>query len=102
METQLPHPATGSAEDDSKVEIVEGQASMLYDKKEVVFYNKVQVSCDDSVQCSLTLAQVLNRDLSIQVISHFSQIRMSEWKHRQANRSAESSFVAPEGAGRSP
>jgi tRNA (guanine26-N2/guanine27-N2)-dimethyltransferase len=40
------------------IEIVEGSARMLYDQKEAVFYNKVQV---------------LNRDLSIQVIKLFSE-----------------------------
>jgi len=43
--------------------ITEGQASMLYEKKEAVFYNKVQV---------------LNRDVSIQVIRLFAEQRIIE------------------------
>eukprot|EP00428_Durinskia_dybowskii_P073042 CAMPEP_0170412942 /NCGR_PEP_ID=MMETSP0117_2-20130122/31250_1 /TAXON_ID=400756 /ORGANISM="Durinskia baltica, Strain CSIRO CS-38" /LENGTH=570 /DNA_ID=CAMNT_0010670691 /DNA_START=61 /DNA_END=1773 /DNA_ORIENTATION=- len=45
------------------VEIVEGSARMIYDEKEAVFYNKVQV---------------LNRDLSIQTIKLFSEVITSE------------------------
>ncbi len=44
-------------------EINEGTAHMYYDTKETVFYNKVQV---------------LNRDLSIQVIKLFSEKRLEE------------------------
>ncbi len=44
-------------------EIREGSASMLYDTKEVVFYNKVQV---------------FNRDISIQTINLFASIREKE------------------------
>lgn len=50
-------------QDETKAEIIEGSASMLYDKSEAVFYNKVQV---------------MNRDLSIQVISHFARTRSQE------------------------
>lgn len=49
------------------VEIKEGSAVMQYDEKEAVFYNKVQV---------------LNRDLSIQVIRLFSEIREREKTQR--------------------
>lgn len=63
-------------------EIIEGQASMLYDVNEIVFYNKVQV---------------LNRDLSIQMISHFSQLRQQEWAAIAKKKSSASKFVPPEG-----
>lgn len=59
-----------------------GQASMLYDKNEIVFYNKVQV---------------LNRDLSIQVISHFSELRQQEWTEIAKKKSVESKFAVPDG-----
>ena len=45
------------------VEIVEGSARMLYDEREAVFYNKVQV---------------LNRDISTQVIRLFAEKIASE------------------------
>ena len=45
------------------VEIVEGSARMLYDEREAVFYNKVQV---------------LNRDISTQVIRLFAEKLTSE------------------------
>jgi tRNA (guanine26-N2/guanine27-N2)-dimethyltransferase len=54
-----------SMSSDTHVTIVEGTASMQYDKKEEVFYNKVQV---------------LNRDLSIQVIRLFSEVYDKERK----------------------
>lgn len=50
-------------DDNEKVLIEEGTAKMMYEKKEAVFYNKVQV---------------LNRDLSIQVIRLFAEIREKE------------------------
>lgn len=52
-------------------EIIEGQASMLYNKSETVFYNKVQV---------------LNRDLSIQVITLFAEIRAKERTEKLARK----------------
>lgn len=51
--------------------IQEGTASMQYDEKEAVFYNKVQV---------------LNRDLSIQVIRLFSEIREKEKRERYESK----------------
>ena len=45
------------------VKIIEGEVSMLYKQNESVFYNKVQV---------------LNRDISIQMITLFSEIRINE------------------------
>ena len=51
------------------VTIVEGQASMLYAKKEAVFYNKVQV---------------LNRDVSIQTIRLFAEQRIKEKNDKMA------------------
>ena len=55
--------------DESKeyIEIKEGTASMFYDKNEEVFYNKVQV---------------FNRDISIQVIRLFAEIRDKEQRVR--------------------
>ena len=50
---------------DGHIRITEGTATMDYDEKEAVFYNKVQV---------------FNRDISIQVIKLFSEIRENE-KH---------------------
>lgn len=47
--------------------VIEGSATMQYDQKEAVFYNKVQV---------------LNRDLSIQVIRLFAEIREREKAER--------------------
>lgn len=55
------------------VEIKEGSASMLYDEKEAVFYNKVQV---------------LNRDLSIQVIKLYAEIREREKTQRYEQKLA--------------
>ena len=55
------------------VEIKEGSAVMQYDEKEAVFYNKVQV---------------LNRDLSIQVIRLFSEIREREKTQRYEGKLA--------------
>ena len=52
------------------IRITEGTATMDYDEKEAVFYNKVQV---------------FNRDTSIQVIKLFSEIREKE---KQASRDA--------------
>lgn len=49
------------------VRITEGSATMDYDEKEAVFYNKVQV---------------FNRDLSIQVVKLFSETREKEKKER--------------------
>lgn len=49
------------------VEIVEGSARMLYDEREAVFYNKVQV---------------LNRDISTQVIRLFSERISNERNQR--------------------
>jgi tRNA (guanine26-N2/guanine27-N2)-dimethyltransferase len=49
--------------------IIEGQASMLYEKKEAVFYNKVQV---------------LNRDTSIQTIRLFAEQRIKEKNQKMA------------------
>jgi tRNA (guanine26-N2/guanine27-N2)-dimethyltransferase len=49
------------------IRITEGSATMDYDEKEAVFYNKVQV---------------FNRDLSIQVVKLFSEIREKEKKER--------------------
>ena len=56
-----------STKPEDLVKIVEGSASMNYDKNEAVFYNKVQV---------------FNRDLSIQVIRLFAQIRENERRER--------------------
>lgn len=74
------------------VEIVEGTARMLYDEKEAVFYNKVQV---------------FNRDVSIQVIKLFSETITKERKSaydkkvaRIASDSANAArvpFLHPEG-----
>ncbi len=47
------------------ITIKEGSASMQYDRKETVFYNKVQV---------------YNRDLSIQVINYYAEVREQEKK----------------------
>jgi tRNA (guanine26-N2/guanine27-N2)-dimethyltransferase len=55
------------------VEIVEGTARMLYNEKEAVFYNKVQV---------------LNRDLSIQTIKLFSEIIAAERGAKYAAKKA--------------
>jgi tRNA (guanine26-N2/guanine27-N2)-dimethyltransferase len=52
---------------ENHVAIVEGTARMIYDKKEAVFYNKVQV---------------LNRDLSIQTMKLFSETITAERKAR--------------------
>jgi tRNA(guanine-26,N2-N2) methyltransferase len=51
--------------------IEEGSAYMIYDNKEEVFYNKVQV---------------LNRDISIQVIKLFSEIYMKERNDKYQKR----------------
>lgn len=65
---------------------------MLYDEKEAVFYNKVQV---------------LNRDLSIQIIKLFSEVigqeRISRYEHKKAKYDANPAasdrppFAPPEG-----
>ena len=60
-------PITRSECPEGKTVIIEGSASMLYDTSEAVFYNKVQV---------------LNRDLSIRVISHFAETIMKERKEK--------------------
>ena len=60
-------PITRSECPEGKTVIIEGSASMLYDTSEAVFYNKVQV---------------LNRDLSIRVISHFVETIMKERKEK--------------------
>ena len=60
-------PITKSECPEGKTVIIEGSASMLYDTSEAVFYNKVQV---------------LNRDLSIRVISHFAETIMKERKEK--------------------
>lgn len=62
-------------------EIVEGQASMLYNKSETVFYNKVQV---------------LNRDLSIQVIKLFADIRARERAEKLARKRDNSNLSTDE------
>jgi tRNA G26 N,N-dimethylase Trm1 len=49
------------------MEIKEGTSSMQYDKSEAVFYNKVQV---------------FNRDISIEVIRHFSEVYEQEKQER--------------------
>lgn len=49
--------------EEGSIEIIEGSARMNYSKDEAVFYNKVQV---------------LNRDLSIQVISLFAEFKTAE------------------------
>lgn len=49
------------------VEITEGTVKMIYDQKEAVFYNKVQV---------------LNRDLSIQVIRLYAEVVAKERKEK--------------------
>ena len=48
-------------------EIREGLVSMIYDQKEAVFYNKVQV---------------FNRDISLQVIRYFAEVRDREKRER--------------------
>ena len=60
-------PITKSECPEGKTVIIEGSASMLYDTSEAVFYNKVQV---------------LNRDLSIRVITHFAETIMKERKEK--------------------
>jgi tRNA(guanine-26,N2-N2) methyltransferase len=64
--------------------IEEGSAYMIYDNKEEVFYNKVQV---------------LNRDISIQVIKLFSEIYMKERNDKYQKRllkiAAEQSSISP-------
>lgn len=55
---------------------------MLYDVNEIVFYNKVQV---------------LNRDLSIQMISHFSKVRQEEWAEMAKKKTSASKFEVPSG-----
>ena len=62
----------------NKEVIVEGQASMLYDKSEAVFYNKVQV---------------LNRDISIQIIKLFAEKREEEHRRRFEAKKARNSSV---------
>ena len=58
--------------------IVEGQAHMLYEKSEAVFYNKVQVRILYLSRYFLcNVCKVLNRDLSIQVIRLFAEERNS-------------------------
>ena len=69
--------ASASPPGDNKTEIIEGSASMLYDKSEAVFYNKVQV---------------MNRDISIQVISHFSRVRALERAAARAKKTANASL----------
>lgn len=53
--------------DDEYVKITEGSTTMNYNKKEIVFYNKVQV---------------FNRDISVQVIKLFSKILQNERNER--------------------
>lgn len=55
----------------STVTIQEGSASMQYDRKETVFYNKVQV---------------YNRDLSIQVINYYAEVREQEKMQKYENK----------------
>ena len=45
----------------------------------------------------MRIRQVLNRDLSIQVISHFSKIRQQEWEATAKKKSKDSQFVVPDG-----
>lgn len=40
---------------------------------------------------------MLNRDLSIQVISHFSKIRQQEWAATAKKKSKDSQFIVPDG-----
>ena len=71
---------------------------MLYDKAEKVFYNKVQVKFPvDKLGFIKLRVQVLNRDMSIQVISEFSRQRAQEWRDKAARKSSESKFVVPDG-----
>jgi tRNA (guanine26-N2/guanine27-N2)-dimethyltransferase len=62
-------------------EIIEGQASMLYDNKEAVFYNKVQV---------------LNRDLSCQVIRLFAEHLSRETEEKISKKQARAEALAAE------
>jgi tRNA (guanine26-N2/guanine27-N2)-dimethyltransferase len=55
---------------DDQIEIIEGSARMIYDKKEAVFYNKVQV---------------MNRDISIQVIRLFAEKLEIERANKKTN-----------------
>jgi tRNA (guanine26-N2/guanine27-N2)-dimethyltransferase len=68
MTESVPIATNGNIPDGYEV-IVEGQASMLYEKKEAVFYNKVQV---------------LNRDTSIQTIRLFAEQRIKEKNEKMA------------------
>ena len=68
------------------VEIVEGSARMIYDEKEAVFYNKVQV---------------LNRDLSIQTIKLFSEI-ISKERYDKYKRKLDKYEANPSASDRAP
>ena len=59
--------------DDEYVKITEGSTTMNYNKKEIVFYNKVQV---------------FNRDISVQVIKLFSKILQNERNERYNTKHA--------------
>lgn len=70
--------------------IKEGNASILFGEKNEVFYNKVQV---------------LNRDLSIAVISYFSKLRAkerAEKAERKRLRAEEEAQKNPEAEKRAP
>ena len=61
------------SDEEAMVEIVEGSAKMLYNQKEAVFYNKVQV---------------FNRDTSIQVIRLFAETLIRERKDKYEKKLA--------------
>jgi len=63
------------------VKITEGTVTMDYDEKEAVFYNRVQV---------------FNRDLSIQVIRLFAEIREKEKEERHQAKVAKFALVVKE------
>jgi len=67
--------------------ITEGQASMLYSKDETCFYNKVQE---------------FNRDTSIQVISHYVEVRQREYEEKQAKKRAALEAIVTAGGQKGP
>jgi tRNA (guanine26-N2/guanine27-N2)-dimethyltransferase len=74
-----------------KMVINEGSASMLYDKSEAVFYNKVQVlNRDVSIQVTslffILFFKFKPLNLSLQVISLFATIRAQERSERRAKK----------------
>lgn len=80
-------PKPESKQDDNVETITEGKATIIFDKGNSVFYNKVQE---------------FNRDLSILVITEFAKMRQAERKERRAKKlarrvlEAKKKGVAPE------